>query len=394
MKKLISILLCFAILSGVFGAFPVSASDDTSYSGGSGTEDDPYLISTEDDIRELKNNIKNDPSLWYTKYYYRLTNDIETYTQISPLYSAAPADYINKHSLVKVSGYIDDRCVMYSVTEYEYIRYEGIEATVINPTIDPGSKDSKYYNMYYRYGDEFFESWPKRIGIYRSAAFTGVFDGNGFTITYKGSNSLFGFVENGAVIKNLNVKSDKGNFAYCIDSSTIKSCSLFSDRATCAVDYNLGTITDIVNYSENAAELCDYKNGPMQLLRPGYWELGKETKTVNYSKNTTNEKEDSNYTYNECINANGEASYFEHLDFENVWVMMDGMPTLRTACEKGDTNFDGSISAKDANKLKSFISIGVPELSESKLIISDINGDGAVNAKDSNLLKQMLTGTN
>ena len=85
MKKLLSILLCFTMLFGVFCAFPISASDDTPYSGGSGTEDDPYLISTKEDIKEVQDNIANDPTLWSRKVYYKLTNDITTDIGFTPV---------------------------------------------------------------------------------------------------------------------------------------------------------------------------------------------------------------------------------------------------------------------------------------------------------------------
>ena len=55
MKRLISVLLCTALVFGLLSIFPVKT---YAFSGGSGTEDDPYLISTAQDLYELRNNIK------------------------------------------------------------------------------------------------------------------------------------------------------------------------------------------------------------------------------------------------------------------------------------------------------------------------------------------------
>ena len=84
MKKLLSILLSFAMIFGAFCAFPVSAYDDTPYSGGSGTEEDPYLISTVQDLYELRKNIKSETYSWLKKQHYKLTADIIFNGSISP----------------------------------------------------------------------------------------------------------------------------------------------------------------------------------------------------------------------------------------------------------------------------------------------------------------------
>ena len=82
----------------------------------------------------------------------------------------------------------------------------------------------------------------------------------------------------------------------------------------------------------------------------------------------------------------------EHLDFENTWTMIDGMPALKLFCEKGDLNFDGGFNGKDANVMKSLIVSGTEGHLYASVCLADLNSDGTIDAKDANLLKQMIIG--
>ena len=85
MKRLISVLLCTALVFGLLSIFPVKT---YAFSGGSGTEEDPYLISTVQDLYELRKNIKSEPRSWLKKQHYKLTANINFTNKgtISPLY--------------------------------------------------------------------------------------------------------------------------------------------------------------------------------------------------------------------------------------------------------------------------------------------------------------------
>ena len=434
MKKLLSILLCFAMVLGVLLIFPVKA---YAYSGGSGTEDDPYLISSADDIRRICNRIEADPSLYSKKIYYKLTNDITVKNGASPLY---------------LSDYIGPNC--YRSTSYGLVSFD-CQYDRDNSIIETGEEGSNFSDIVERMGpltvlrddidypprgfssnlyiEETFEAYTfdrvedyaevlfrggfenggsrydgysetYRRNFYRSAAFTGVFDGNGYSVTIASGKFLFGYVENGAEIKNLKVKGTSASLAYMIDATcSVHNCAFeMSEDNTLSYIYN-----SRFEYSENEPlHIEDYYstnkgvimiNGATVTDSINYKSSvinGKKTGYVDLGNSLNSDTEDLIYDFEECIEAKGAASYFEHLDFDTTWTMIDGTPALKVFCEKGDANFDGAISGKDANVLRSIIATGIEGLSESELIISDINGDGAVNAKDSNLLKQKLSGTN
>ncbi len=399
MKKLISTILCFSIIFGVCTFFSVvGASEDAMYSGGRGTEEDPYLISTSQDLTDLKWNIIKDPDVWKTKYYYKLTNDIETSVTISPLYSENR--YSGYHSLV----YLSDSEASAEKLGQLYLHVRTWSESQDNGTVNyyhdkikfVGNGDS-YFNCYYSEGDAatppkytYDRNYDSRYA--RSAAFTGVFDGNGHTITLTGKDKyLFGFVENGAVIKNLNFRGEDSHFIYCLDKSTVSSCSVVTDAPDYQIAYNGGTVVDYLSISENVTDLISSVSGGYRPLAP----LGQYrsiSNTVNLAPSSQSGADDGCYTYDECVAAGGNEAALERLDFENVWVMIDGMPTLRTACPKGDSNFDGQVNGKDANVLKQYVSLGTFDAAESEIVISDLNSDGTIDAKDANILKQMIIG--
>ena len=434
MKRLISVLLCTALVFGLLSIFPVKT---YAFSGGSGTEEDPYLISTADDIRKICNSIERDPSLYSKKIYYKLTNDITVKNGASPLYLS---DYIGPNCYRSTSYGLEsfdcqyDRDNSIIETGEEGSNFSDIvermgPLTVLRDDIDypPRGFSSNLYieetfeaytfdrvedyaEVLFRGGfenggsryDGYSETY--RRNFYRSAAFTGVFDGNGYSVTIASGKFLFGYVENGAEIKNLKVKGASASLAYMVDATcSVHNCAFeISENNTLSYiyssrfEYSENEPLHIEDYYStnkgvimiNGATVTDSINYKSSVIN------GKKTGYVDLGNSLNSDTEDLIYDLEECIDAKGAASYFEHLDFDTTWTMIDGTPALKVFCEKGDANFDGAISGKDANVLRSIIATGIEGLSESELIISDINGDGAVNAKDSNLLKQKLSGTN
>ncbi|MBR0088805.1 MAG: hypothetical protein IJP94_03065, partial [Clostridia bacterium] len=76
--KFISTLLALSMAAGYLFAMPAFA-EEPSYSGGSGTKDDPYLISTAEDMWSLSDECKDKPqhTEMYTGKYFKVTKDID-----------------------------------------------------------------------------------------------------------------------------------------------------------------------------------------------------------------------------------------------------------------------------------------------------------------------------
>ena len=119
---------------------------------------------------------------------------------------------------------------------------------------------------------------------------------------------------------------------------------------------------------------------------------GSKLNYVDIGGSLTDATQEDCYTLEECMAAGGDISAFEHLDFENTWTMINGMPALKVFCDRGDLNFDGAISGMDSCLLKKIIVIGNDGLIKAELILSDINSDGTVNAKDAYVLKKKIAG--
>lgn len=470
MKKLLSILLCFTMLFGVFCAFSVSASDDTPYSGGRGTEDDPYLISTPDDVREINQNIVNDPSLWSRKVYYKLTEDITVDCKISPLYETRGPGL----SCFTKSGYTFESFSYGDLNDSEesYMQICEREGSLYAVSVDETRHgwvydyylEMKTFERLHELAYSYSNPWPDygyiKKDLYRKAAFTGSFDGDGHTIFLgdRCEGYLFGCLENGADVKNLTVKGKNAGIAYSVSKdSQVFACILDSDWmydakavigggltdddqwgyrydiVSGAIAYNDGTVENCVNYSDGISGLVGNNEGTVkncmnlssvivdyeaeerisrdvkQLLvnrselddcagvhRPSELGIQEGISSVDLANSSYSIADDTLYTLDECIAAGGDKSAFAGLDFIYTWVMIEGMPYLRFACEgmAGDINFDGTVNAKDANQLKTVLTLGI-EGHDYRMIASfDVNIDESVNAKDSNLLKQNLAGIN
>ena len=430
MKKLLSIILCFAMLSGVFSILPVSASDDTPYSGGSGTEDDPYLISTKEDIKEVQDNIANDPSLWSKKVYYKLTNDITTdvgFTPVKEYQGIAPHCFVEAG--VDISIFKEDKAHYEEILNGTYEPYFEEYFEEFGPLYFVGYSDYSewpyyYYSQYSLYAIDdiddikyypnidYIESFHAYSGVssplLREAAFTGVLDGNGHTIKMQGASYgfLFGALCNGAVVKNLKLKGYDTSWAYKIDeTSTLKNCIYEASTAE-EITYIWG------GQGGMDGEREDYYNewqstvgGPVvecygsvvDCINASYfeeWVYDEAESFVNLSKKVTGDISESYYTLEECKAAGGDISAFEYLDFENTWTMIDGMPTLKVFCDRGDVDFDGMISGKDVNELRRTIATRSYVISESEFIVFDINGDSKITAKDLLGLRKTITNAN
>ncbi len=275
MKKILSMILVCALLLGSLGSFSYISATSSPYSGGSGTEEDPYLISSNDDLNKLYYNIETDPALYSSNMHYKLTCDLTLDHELSPLYMS---DYLGPNCFVETD---------YSLYFFKYEYYEDIETESGIVLIETNNEGERFYDVISKVGplqvlydytttvDGPFEvelhhvylgpeyennrleyvwnieygafipehnylyrySKVYRNNFYRSAAFTGVFDGNGHTLTVGTNGYLFGYLENGAEIKNLTVKGEKGSFAYSIDETCKISNCVFNIEAPAYLEY-------------------------------------------------------------------------------------------------------------------------------------------------------------
>ena len=448
MKKILSMMLLCALILGTLGSFSyISAANTTSpYSGGSGTEDDPYLISTADDIKELRSNIESDPSLYSKKVCYKLTNDITLNSPISPIFFVEGE---GMHCFVQSKYYGQIIDLFYSAYKNEdpdeFDRaYEELmtETGPLSRWIRYYSRDvNEYMGTYYisqDNGEDLFwdaasvETFESVLDVqsyyyYREAVFSGVFDGDGHTI-YVNNSNVFGFVKNGAEIKNLTVSGRNASLAYYVgEDSRVSNCTFkingshelsYIGEITIGWDYegnfpylvehtltenglihnNYGTISGCENYYNVKLAGCD--NGVWEDF-VSYTCLSKnELNGVNFQRSlnlggSTEVVSDGIYSEEECLAAGGDPSAFEGFDFINTWIMIDGMPQLRHAVEIevcGDIDLNGRLDGIDANIFCRYLGGQTAGMYYYLPEAADMNGDKRLDAADSYLLKKTLSG--
>ena len=85
LKLITTLLIITTIIICLFRFFPNSSATPTDFSGGTGTSEDPYIISTVQDIQKLANNVNNGTT--YSGFYFNLANDIslEEVTNWNPI---------------------------------------------------------------------------------------------------------------------------------------------------------------------------------------------------------------------------------------------------------------------------------------------------------------------
>ncbi len=404
------------------------------FSGGSGTEDDPYLISNTDDVKELFYNIELKPSLYSTKLYYKLTGDLTVYQSLSPLYID---DYIGpncfietQHSLTgfgpkseatisEITHIINEIGPLQSMYESYIYPHRGmpdigsIKRTVVSYRF---ASSDEYFSKYSTGAFDDSGSYYERYRIeyhtklYRSAAFTGVLDGDGHTLTIASGQYLFGFLENGAEIKNLNIKSSSGSLAYKIDETcTISNCSFNINKPSelsylensyfsleesdygyenWVIKRSHKTVSDFV--SINQGRYVDCIN-----ISPVYSPVSAQAQVFRYVNLCAASPEtDSSefYSLEKCTAAKGDPAAYSGFDFENTWVMIQDIPHLRIACKanSGDLNVDGTVNCMDSNLMKRHLTgTGV---SEAFIFLggADINLDGDIDAMDSARIRRAI----
>ncbi len=486
MKKILSVLVTLAMLVGILSSFSyvsgadtVAESEPSMYSGGSGTEDDPYLIGSEKDITTLSNNILTDPSLYGAKKHYKLINDIKISKGISPVYELSLGG-----KNCSVESEFDVSYIRYLLEEYTEEEFEAWYSEIVSQmgylykktgtrhaegmyyVVDTTPMYSRvYFDVYVRnyygeknpgYNNELYRTF------YRNAAFTGVFDGNGHSIelAYQstGTNYLFGYLKNGAVVKNLELLGECASLAYSVDkTSLISDCIINTDKTFAeiyqyydATDYdtyiitggaiaiNNGTVQNCTNYAKGISGLIGYNSGTAvncvnfgEIVPTGEG-LGYTDKIggfsgksithylsqrddcsyfvsypstegitngkccIDYATHTPANENDGYFTANECEAASGDPEIYksEGFDFETVWIMIDGTPTLRSTLEvgTGDLNLDSVVNSIDTNLIKRYMAGSSVNIEYTHPLAADMDNNGKVDAIDSSLIKRQLAG--
>jgi len=379
----LSLILCAIMLCTVI--LPIKSVEETEkttlYSGGSGTEDDPYLISTAADIEAIYNYTLTPESCDLTapRVYYKLTNDIvlnRYKTNISPLYIN---NYIGPNALKSATDYplessakenaqnlLDEAIAKYGKLyvrycderEYYYGRQMLREKYTHKAELIEVSEASLVYGFHIAniesrspgYETIIFDPYS---GLFYNVGFTGILDGNGYTIKLTKSDKnmgyLFGYLKSGAVVKNLNLKgTDSVSFAYeAEEGSLIENCSIYTERGFVEGDYCKEFQRESYCYDYGEALLLEY-----EVVCSKHEEFGNSAIVNSYG------------TVKGCYNLSSKAG-----------------------CFYGDEKID----LKDVNQARRVL-LGVAK--EPDMIYSDMNMDGRFDAKDIQILQQIVAGLN
>ncbi len=455
MKKTVASILILTMLLGVLSAFSFVGAyygqpdDDIPYSGGSGTEEDPYLISTAADLREIYDTIIAFPRLWSTKVYYKLTNNINTNYSISPLFESYRT---GKNCFVKTDYTVEYVKVLRNrYNEEELWEWYSDIISRMGPLygkVDMYVNDSssgmhmaeaflEKYDVTYllTHADIYYAEVIGRqpsvfsFDFYRQAAFTGVFDGNGYTINCNGY--LFGFLENGAEIKNLKISGKSASLAYQVgESCTVSNCTInsditYADIYECegdrgyegnvyevsggAIAKNYGTVKSCINFADGISGLIGYNYGEA-LNCANYGKITPSGEEVGYTDRMLLHflKKYNSGSYDGWDNTYDVRVFYMYVPspdgIHNGKYCIDYYPDNSSPQLNGYFSLSECIAA-DGNVLiyqnegfdfeNDWIMLnGYPVLrSACRANSGDLNVDGTVNTMDSNLMKRHLTGT-
>lgn len=454
MKRILSIILALVTVTGILLAFPVSSLAyeppyEGPYSGGSGTEDDPYLIGKTYDILKLFDNIEEDPALYGNKKYYRLTKDLDlsSYkTVASPLMDTI---FSGRICYMDTGLTLND---VYKASKEDYTDYtEWFEET----TARLGPLYTRFQENDFRHGPtgekyEGFENdaealyeravlWICRettedyiydMRLYRKAAFTGVFDGNGHTVTLS-NNYLFGYLENGAEIKNLKLDGENASLAYCVSESSKISDCMINAESNCTYlntgysatfDYyreeyrynytvyggvvaiNYGTLENIVNYSRGICGIVgyDHSHGTVRNCA-NYGKVVADGSGLSLEGNL-----DEFLAWNEWTE-DPEYDYINSVMKPKPKGINGGIFCIDYANNGSSVSGDGYFFANECKNAEGNVNVyldegfdfenawmmlnGYPVLRWAcRAMAGDLNIDGAVNGSDSNLMKRYISG--
>ena len=236
---------------------------DATFSGGSGTEGDPYMINDSSDLIELSNLVNNGTKrtdgTMYSALYYELGKDINMNgKEFIPIgkegvsdnlfYYAEVTDVLSKYPLISAYWETYSNYFHTKKENGEYISCSGLEYSEITSFY-------AYYEL--------------------ETAFYGVFDGNGYKITNLKVSAdtdagLFGYTVNAEiknlVIENANVSSSSyaGAIAGRTLSSSVNNCAVISANISASSSSGNAYAGGMAGYSGNKTyyfeigEVLDY----------------------------------------------------------------------------------------------------------------------------------------
>lgn len=260
----IAVILLFSLNTQPYVRIQTVYAADATFSGGSGTEGEPYMINDSSDLIELSNLVNNGTKrtdgTMYSALYYMLGNDIDMKDkEFIPIgkegvsdnlfYYAEVTDVLSKYPLI--SAYWETTYSNYFHTKKENGEYISCS----------GLKYSQITSFYAYYELE--------------TAFYGVFDGNGYKITNLTVSAdtdagLFGYTVN-AEIKNLvieNATVSSSSYAGAIAgrtlSSSVNNCAVISADISASSSSGNAYAGGMAGYSGNKTyyfeigEVLDY----------------------------------------------------------------------------------------------------------------------------------------
>ena len=381
LKKAFSLITCLAVLISAFSLFSVSSSAEeaarvwdgsiaTGYAGGDGSEGNPYLISTPEQLAYFAST-----SSTYGSAYYKLTNDIYMNTvngndfekKNSWINNQAGFNgffdgdghtiyglYVPASANAKLAGFIPNVAEGSTAISNLALSHSEFNATNISGAFV--GKTSNYYSWY---------EWNKYISISNCFAYStvsvnaantaggilGLFDSDNtgyvtLNIQNCGFTGTVSAIQAGGIM---------GKEAY--SESTVQCC--YSTTGRSIGEYNWGNNKHYSSYSNGSDDWCGFGHLPDEQMK------GEAAKT----------------------NMTG-------FDFDTVWRTVEGgYPELRIFPEKtaepvkGDINGDGELGSDDLIVLRKILfAVSGNEIPES----ANINGDENVDILDLIALKKMI----
>jgi len=361
MKRFFAWLFCLILLFNIISplhSFSASSYVNYKFSGGSGTEEDPYLIGKLDDFEQLHNYYIENPDIRAPQKHFKLIKDF-TLSRVSSYFvisdSIAPnalketavslydlsSDNENSEEvfeeLIATYGrlYVIRSAYSYEKlgspvlnVESEYLEVDNIQQ-IQNIVACLDSLDGRKQEILLS-GETYYDFQ----GLYYMSGFLGVFDGNGHTITMKYStqkqrNFLFGFIKNTAIVKNLNLKGTSFALAYELgEGCLVENCTVDADSY------------------------------------------------IGFREEQTYDSADGSIT----------TTYYPGSVITNSYGTVRNSYNISAAA--GDFNRDGIVDAKDINRAKRYLC----EPDNIPSACADINMDGLFNTKDAYVLQLIVLG--
>lgn len=267
-------LFALALTAALLPYNKAAFADETYYSSGSGTGNDPYIISTPAELVYLSDLVnsgtKRADGKMYSALAYRLNADLDMAgISFSPIGKSGASPslsyYIEISDVVRSAPGLSGFWVSANFNSYFYVLEDGEYVKCSDTT------------SYAEYDEILFASTDFYYYYQFETAFFGTFDGNGHTISHLSVSEasdcagLFGYAVN-AEIKNLILEnasvsgsSDAGIIAGNISSSVISNCAVVTSSASSVSHHSSGGVAAVLSSSiKYTADLGGYSYNEME----------------------------------------------------------------------------------------------------------------------------------